>query len=341
MALDCVRVLQREASIGLVVTEPLSAGKNILTEYCLRAGIPVVETSRLNRPAIVDLFRRTEPDLLFSINNFKIIKEPLLAVPKDGTINFHNGPLPRYGGVHPCSWAIVNGEAEHGVTWHYVDAGIDTGAIVAQSRFPIGPRDTAGTLTVRCILEGVRLFGQIVPQVVNGTAPRAVQDRAKATYYSLKDIPSQGLIDFSWAQAELDRFVRALSFYPLKNTLAYPKAAYRSRPFYVERIVPVVSGMRIAPSGAILGIRPDRIDVQAGDAIVGLTGVLDDQRRTVRTREFASSYGLGVGALFESAGECSSEAGSWLRSLRPRWNETMKYAAGALVHVGAVFQELI
>lgn len=301
MALDCVSLLQQQASIGLVVTEPVSAGKNILTEYCQRFAIPVVETSRLNRPDIVDLFCRTAPDLLFSINNFKIIKELLLAVPTDGTINFHNGPLPRYGGVNPCSWAIVNGEAEHGVTWHYVDVGIDTGEIIAQARFPIGARETAGSLTVRCILEGVRLFGEIVPQIVRGTAPRIPQDRTSATYYSLKDIPYEGVIDFSWTQAEIDRFVRALSFYPLRNTLAYPKATYRSRPFYVERIVPVASAMRMAQCGAIVEIRPDRIDVQVADGVVSLRSVLDEQRRTLKIADFASAYGLAVGALFESA----------------------------------------
>ncbi|MBI1873928.1 MAG: hypothetical protein HYS05_08575, partial [Acidobacteria bacterium] len=65
MALDCVSLLQQHASIGLVVTEPASAAKNILTDYCRRAGIPVVETNRLNQPEAVDLFRRTAPDLLF------------------------------------------------------------------------------------------------------------------------------------------------------------------------------------------------------------------------------------------------------------------------------------
>ncbi|MBI1875558.1 MAG: hypothetical protein HYS05_16965, partial [Acidobacteria bacterium] len=292
---------QQHASIGLVVTEPASAGKNILTDYCRRAGIPVVETNRLNQPEAVDLFRRTAPDLLFSINNFKIIKEPLLAIPADGTVNFHNGPLPRYGGVNPCSWAIVNGEVEHGVTWHYVDVGIDTGEIIAQSRFPIGARDTAGGLTVRCILEGVRLFGDIVSQIVDGTAPRIPQDRTNASYYSLKDVPNQGVIDFSWTLAELDRFVRALSFYPLKNTLAYPKATCRSRTFYVERVVPVVSGKLAASWGTVVEIWPDRIDVQVADGVVGLTSVLDDERRTMKIVDFASSYGLAAGTLFDGA----------------------------------------
>lgn len=301
MAVDCLGLLQPQASVALVVTEPVMSGKNIVTDYCGRFGIPVVETHKINQPELVDRIRQATPDLLFSINNFKIIKAPLLAIPSGGTINFHNGPLPRYGGVNPCAWAIVNGEVEHGVTWHHVDAGIDTGDIIGQSLFPIGPRETAGTLTVRCILEGVRLFGQIVEGLVCGTAPRTKQDQARATYYSLKDIPNEGRLDFTWTRERFDRFVRALSFYPLRNTLAYPRGNVRERTFFVERIVSVGTGAGTAEPGTIVGLQSDRVDVQIADAVIGLTAVLDEERRTLKVPDFVEGYGLSIGATIDTS----------------------------------------
>ena len=59
-------------------------------------------------------------DYLFSIANMKLLPKEIVALPRRGTINFHDGPLPRYSGVHATSWAILNGEARHGITWHFI-----------------------------------------------------------------------------------------------------------------------------------------------------------------------------------------------------------------------------
>ncbi len=56
------------------------------------------------------------------------------------------------------SWAIINGESKHGVTWHFIDTGIDTGNIIAQKIFPLDKDVTAGRLMSKCIMEGLTLF---------------------------------------------------------------------------------------------------------------------------------------------------------------------------------------
>jgi methionyl-tRNA formyltransferase len=57
-------------------------------------------------------------DYLFSIANLSLVPAPILALPRLGAINFHDGPLPRYAGLHATTWAILNQETSHGVTWH-------------------------------------------------------------------------------------------------------------------------------------------------------------------------------------------------------------------------------
>jgi len=76
-------------------------------------------------------------DYLFSIANLSLVPARLLALARLGAINFHDGPLPRYAGLHATTWAILNQETSHGVTWHEMKETVDAGAILKQSVFAL------------------------------------------------------------------------------------------------------------------------------------------------------------------------------------------------------------
>ena len=82
-----------------------------------------------------------EFDYLFSITNLSIIPDEVLELPRRAAINFHDGPLPRYAGLYSPAWALLNGETEHGVSFHAMTSGVDEGDLFVQRRFPIGPVD--------------------------------------------------------------------------------------------------------------------------------------------------------------------------------------------------------
>ena len=103
-----------------------------------------------------------EHDFLFSIANVQLIHPELLRKPKYGAINFHDGPLPTYSGLYVTSWSIINGEQEHAVTWHMMEARADVGPILKQRRFPIKPVDTAYTLNTKCFDVGVATFRELL-----------------------------------------------------------------------------------------------------------------------------------------------------------------------------------
>ncbi|MCX5899513.1 MAG: formyltransferase family protein, partial [Proteobacteria bacterium] len=69
-------------------------------------------------------------DYLFSIVNNAVLPPELLALPRRMAINFHDAPLPRYGGIHATSWAIMNREQTHGITWHVMAPKIDAGGVL-------------------------------------------------------------------------------------------------------------------------------------------------------------------------------------------------------------------
>ena len=82
-------------------------------------------------------------DYLLSIVNSRILGADILATPTIDAINFHDGPLPRYAGMHSTSWALLNQETGHGITWHGIVELVDAGPIFRQRIVPIEPGDTA------------------------------------------------------------------------------------------------------------------------------------------------------------------------------------------------------
>ena len=93
-------------------------------------------------------------DHLFAITWLRLLPPAVLQLPSRSAINFHDGPLPRYAGLNAPCWAILNGEREHGVTWHRIEPQADTGAILVQQRFAIAADDTALLLNARCFQAG-------------------------------------------------------------------------------------------------------------------------------------------------------------------------------------------
>jgi methionyl-tRNA formyltransferase len=89
-------------------------------------------------------------DYIFSINNSLILKESFASLARRMTINYHDAPLPRYAGMYPTNWAILNGETEHGVSWNEVVDKIDAGDIIAYQSLPVLPDDNALSLNIRC-----------------------------------------------------------------------------------------------------------------------------------------------------------------------------------------------
>ena len=147
----------------------------------------------------------------------------MLSAAEFGIINFHNGPLPLYGGVNIPSWAILNGEKRHGVSWHYIDERIDTGDILAQKIFEIPESITAAGLLARCINEGISLFQQECENILTGKISRKKQTGSR-TYYSKKDLPeNNGVVNLNWSFEKINRFVRGLNLFPFENKLCYPK----------------------------------------------------------------------------------------------------------------------
>jgi amino acid adenylation domain-containing protein len=170
------------------------------------------------------VLERAPFDYLFSIVNYTILPEALLALPTAAAINYHDAPLPRYAGMHATSWAILNGEQRHGITWHVAVELVDGGDILAQVTFEVGPRDTALELNLRCYEAAVGSFEDLAEQLAHGHLRRTPQDLSARTYYGLHQRPdAAALLDWREPAEKLDAMVRGLDFGPYPNALGLAK----------------------------------------------------------------------------------------------------------------------
>lgn len=140
----------------------------------MQAGLPVYQPEKLRDPAFVETFRSMRPDLGIVIA-FRMLPEIIWAAPKLGTFNLHASLLPQYRGAAPINWALINGETETGVTTFLLNREIDKGAVLCQTRVPIGPDDDAGTLHDRLMEAGTELVVETIGKIAQGTVTAVEQ----------------------------------------------------------------------------------------------------------------------------------------------------------------------
>ena len=183
MAQLCCEILlaNSAATVELVVAEQRNdAAQFRLARFCQEAEIPLLQPDTgIGADAVLAAIAAQRPDFIFSIDNFQIFGSDLLGIARSGCINFHNGPIERYRGVHAPSWAIFNDEKEHGITWHYMERSVDAGAIAAEDRFALAGTETALSLTLECIRVGVNAFKRHLGSILAGDRTPAPRDRGR------------------------------------------------------------------------------------------------------------------------------------------------------------------
>lgn len=148
--------------------------------------------------------RRQEPaefqaDLVFSVLSSHIFKTS--EIPQLGAINLHCAPLPEYRGCNGVAHAIMNGDSAFAATLHYMDAGIDTGPVIARQWVHVEELETGLNLYRKTQVAALTLWQRQLPLILDAALAGArvssfVQDESRAGYYrrdSLKDKSVSGL----------------------------------------------------------------------------------------------------------------------------------------------------
>jgi methionyl-tRNA formyltransferase len=193
------------------------------------AGLPVVQPESINTPDGLAAYRDLRPDLVVVAAYGQILSREVISTPTVGIINVHASLLPKYRGAAPVAYAILNGEAQTGVTIIKVTPGLDSGDMILQEALGIRPDDTTGTLEARLAELGARLAVEAVAKYRAGDPVEgAKQDPALVTK-APKIKKEFGLIDWSKPAAEIERHVRAMQPWPTAYTF-YHRPAILNEP---------------------------------------------------------------------------------------------------------------
>ena len=202
---------------------------------------------------------------LLSVANLRVLGPDVLARASLGAVNFHDGPLPEHAGLNAPVWAILSGEARHGITWHRIEGGVDQGRIIAERRFDLAADETALTLNTRCFEEALDSFPEVIAALEGGADPVAQRPGGGQMHRRTDRPAAMGRLDFSRPAAELARLVRGLDHGRYWNPLVTAKID-TGRAVLNVGAAEVVAGQG-AP-GAVLSAGPEGLVVAcAGGAL--------------------------------------------------------------------------
>jgi methionyl-tRNA formyltransferase len=207
-------------SVVAVVTQPdRPKGRDLKVQPCAvkqlatGKGLPVLQPERARQPDFIRQLAEVRPDLIAVMAFGQILPQAILDLPRFGCLNVHTSLLPKYRGAAPLQWALLNGDTETGVTIMQMDAGLDTGPIIAQRTTPIRPEDNAQTLHDRLAQMGAELLVETVPGLVCGAIKPRPQS-AEGVSYAPKIKKEDGRIDWRLSAQAIWNRLRAFTPWP-------------------------------------------------------------------------------------------------------------------------------
>ena len=242
--------------------------------------LPVLQPARAREEGFINTLRDLRPDLMVVVAYGQILPQAMLDLPAHGCLNVHASLLPKYRGAAPIQWAVANGEAETGVAIMKMDAGLDTGAVLAEAVTPIGPEDDSPGLHQRLAVLGADLLVKTIPDWVAGKVQPQPQPATGSTY-AAKIKKEDGQIDWNRPAAEIGRRLRG--FLPWPGAFTFLTVEGKPQLLKIWRLeVMKYSGT----PGEVLSAGADGITIGCGE---GAVRVLELQREGGR-RQTAEQF---------------------------------------------------
>lgn len=316
-------LLESRHEVVLVVTQPdrpRGRGQRVspgpVKALALARGVPVLQPDKLTRDPWEAAIAAHAPDLGVVAAYGKILPDWLLALPPRGLINVHASLLPRYRGASPIHRAVMNGDAETGVTIMRVVKALDAGAMLASATIPIGPDDRTDRVEAILADRGARLLVETVDRLALGPVPETPQDDALVTY-APRLARDEGLVDWSRSAFAIHNQIRALHPWPHAFTFG-PRGRlilHRSRveagpdqplpgPQHSTDAMaqPHALSLRAPSPGTVLPeTAPDAIRVATGYGVLHVLEVQAEGGKVLPARVFLAGHPLAAGDRLRSS----------------------------------------
>jgi len=301
LACASLQALLRDPSFAVtaVVTQPdrpkgrdLKLQPSPVKQVALRAGTEVLQPERARHPALIEELRARQPELIVVAAYGQILPPAILELPRFGCLNVHTSLLPRHRGAAPIQWAILEGDAETGVTIMKMDAGLDTGEMLTKVATPITEADNAQTLHDRLAELGAGLLARTIPEYIAGRVTPQAQISEGATY-ARKITKEDGRLDWSRPARSLWNRLRAFTPWPGAFTFLPAEPRPRLLKIWAAEIV-----AHAAPqTGWVISADKSGVLVGCGENALRVTALQLEGGRRLGAAEFLAGHPLRIGTV--------------------------------------------
>lgn len=289
------KILQDGHEVAAVYTQPdrpSGRGNKIVfspvKEFALANSLPVFQPQKIKIPEALELFKSHAADIAIVVAYGRILPGTFLHAFPHGAINVHFSLLPKYRGAAPVNWAIVNGEAETGVTTMQMDEGLDTGDIFLQQSTAIGASENSIELMERLSLFGASVLSETLTNLKH-LVLRAQNDSDASLAPIMKK--EDGLIDWTMSAKDVVNRVRGFQPFPTAYTqfrgmkLTFWRAEVNENE--LERSIP----------GKIIAAASDDLIISTGTGLIYIKELQIEGKRRMSTRDFLNGVKIKEGEI--------------------------------------------
>ena len=236
----------------------------------------------------VEKIKEFNPDCIVVAAYGKILPKSVLDIPKYGCVNVHGSLLPKYRGAGPIQWAVLNDEAETGITTMLMGEGLDTGDMLLKKATPIGENETAAELFDRLADMGAELLVETLDALEQGNVIPEKQQEEFATYAPMlsKDMCN---LDFSDPVRKVHKQICGLSDWPCAVTKLNGK---RLKIYKSEIVSNKASGKA---NGEIVNAQD--FSVACSDGVIRFTEIQAEGSKRMKTADYLRGKPVSEGTI--------------------------------------------
>lgn len=253
-------------------------------------GIEVCQPLKLNDGAFESWLVDQAPDVCVVAAYGRLLKQPLLDIPRYGHINMHPSLLPRWRGPSPIQSAVIAGDEETGVTIIRLSLEMDAGDMLLCERTPIGPEENAAELSARLSAMGGRLTVQALELIDSGRANFTPQHHAEAVFCSMLN-KEDGYMDWTRSARELHNLVRGAQPWP------FAQCTLREQICKIHEARVLDAPSEAAP-GTVTEVTRDAVHVATGEGQLAITRFQAPGKKAMAMGDYLRGQAIAPGEVF-------------------------------------------
>ena len=281
--------------IPLVLTQPdrpkgrgMQLQASPVKQMAESLGLAVAQPASLRNEEALALLQAQNADVMVVAAYGLILPQAVLDIPKHGCLNIHASLLPRWRGAAPIQRAIEAGDAETGICIMQMDAGLDTGAVISEHRYPLKPNETSASAYQALTELGASAIVTDLQQLAQNGSLSAVEQTENNATYAQKLSKEEAKINWQEPAKIIERKIRAFNPAPAAWTV------WQDAPLKIWQAEVVNQSGR---SGEVLSFDAEGLVVACGEQALRITELQPAGSKRMNITAFAAGRQIEAGSL--------------------------------------------